>query len=451
MPVMKHEVWGFGWPNAYAHDVLHGGSGTDDSPRVEDLHHRNHREQVELGHAPEGGCCALSGLHHKIAARSGLPTPRSGPSGASFGMSRKKRRLVTKPAARRTPPVAPAANVENPVNPIVEPMEMETVTPVSEAPLLEAPFPAAVPDETVLAEVRPPDAPVIPAPAVHAPVPEAEPEAPPLQTAEATPTTVRVGGHATPVRLGVRRRSTLRRVLAAFTTSTALLAVAVAVAAASMVPPIGARRSARQAAETEARAQLASDEQIVASTFASQRRWTDMWRESFGLVVATSRRVLYVGAPATPLLRPREDGPLELLVESYPYEASFIIEPRRVFFGRLRGLALRTPLARVDFLISPDEWNGAEAVARAAVASQRRMTEEQETLERFNRAPLPAADVYVPYIVKRGETLTGLARRFHTSADVLRQLNQLHTDDIKAGQRLRVPEISAGTPRDSLR
>jgi LysM repeat protein len=236
-----------------------------------------------------------------------------------------------------------------------------------------------------------------------------------------------------------RPRSRLRRVLAMLTRSSALLAVAGVVAAASVVPPIGARRTAREAADQELRSMLGPDETIVASVFASQRRWTDVWRESFGIVAATSRRVLYVGAPPTPLLRPREDGPMELLVESYPYERSFVIEPRDVFFGRLQGLALRTPLAQVDFLISGDEWKAAEAVAKAAQESQRQRTIEQENLERFNRAPPPPAEVYVPYVVRRGETLIGLARRLQTTADVLRQLNQLRDDNIKAGQRIRVP------------
>ena len=220
-----------------------------------------------------------------------------------------------------------------------------------------------------------------------------------------------------------------------------------------MVPPIGARRTARLASEQELRTLLAPDEVIVASVFASQRRWTDVWRESFGIVAATSRRILYVGAPPTPLLRPREDGPMELLVESYPYERSFVIEPRAVFFGQLRGLALRTPLAQVDFLISSNEWRDAQAVAKAAVASQQQITLDAENQDRFNRAPAPEAEVYVPYIVKRGETLTGLAVRLHTTPDVLRQLNQLRDDNIKSGQRIRVPRgavvDSVGPPPDS--
>ncbi len=263
------------------------------------------------------------------------------------------------------------------------------------------------------------------------------PTQPPATAPESHRATVQ---SAPPVR---QPRSAFRRIAAALTRSSALLAVAALVAAASMVPPIGARRTARLAAEEEVRSLLASDEVIVASVFASQRRWTDVWRESFGIVAATSRRILYVGAPPTPLLRPREDGPMELLVESYPYERSFVIEPRDVFFGRLRGLSLRTPLAQVDFLISGSEWKAAQAVATAALTAQQQITVDAENQERFNRAPAPEAEVYVPYIVKRGETLTGLAVRLHTTPDVLRQLNQLRDDNIKSGQRIRVPRGAA--------
>ena len=58
-----------------------------------------------------------------------------------------------------------------------------------------------------------------------------------------------------------------------------------------------------------------------------------------------------------------------------------------------------------------------------------------------NRAPPPPAEQYVTHLVKRGETLTSLARRYRTSPDVLRQLNQLASDDIRSGQRLRVPLV----------
>ncbi|MBL0172996.1 MAG: LysM peptidoglycan-binding domain-containing protein [Gemmatimonadaceae bacterium] len=231
------------------------------------------------------------------------------------------------------------------------------------------------------------------------------------------------------------------RVLIALTSSTALLGVAALVAAAAVVPPIGARRAARLSAQREIRSQLSADERIVASVYASQRRWTDMWRESFGMVVATNRRVLYVGAPPTPLLRPREDGPEELLVESYPYDAAFTLEPGLLFRGLGRGLELRTPTAHVDFLVDDATWADAVRVSQASIDARRAVTRNEEAFAESNRSALPTAAEYVTHVVQPGENLTGLARRFQTSPDVLRQLNRLPSDDIRSGQRLRVPRV----------
>ena len=248
------------------------------------------------------------------------------------------------------------------------------------------------------------------------------------------------------------KRRLLVRIFVALTSSTALLAVVALVTAAAIVPPIGARLSARDAAERELQAQLEQGERVVESAFASQRRWTDMWRESFGVVVATDRRLLYVGAPPTPLLRPIEDGPAELLVESYPYDAAFTLEPRTLFRGYGRGLVMRMPLREVNFIVDDAEWTKALAVSNASVVARSAVTRAAEQLEASNRSSAPRAAVYVTYIVQRGETLTGLARRFRTSPDVLRQLNQLPTDNIRAGQRLRVPAVpgvNAPLPTDS--
>ncbi|MFN5597970.1 MAG: hypothetical protein ACK5AK_01180, partial [Gemmatimonas sp.] len=111
-----------------------------------------------------------------------------------------------------------------------------------------------------------------------------------------------------------RQRSLWVRLLVSLTSTTAVLATAGRVAAAALVPPLGARRTAREAALREVAAQRQTTERIVAQAYVSQRRWTDLWRESFGVLVATDRRLLYVGAPPPPLLRPRDEGPLELQV-----------------------------------------------------------------------------------------------------------------------------------------
>lgn len=253
---------------------------------------------------------------------------------------------------------------------------------------------------------------------------------------------LRAGGSAPAGRV----RHPLVRIAIALTSGSAILAVVAVVTAAAVVPPIGARRAARMSAEREIQAQLAGDERLVASVYASQRRWTDMWRESYGMVVATDRRLLYVGAPPTPLLRPREDGPEELLVESYLYDAAFTLEPRTLFRGLGRGLQLRTPDANVNFVIDDAAWNDALRVSTASAAARRAVTRVEQAFAASSQAPAPPAAEYVTYIVQRGETLTALARRFRTSPDVLKQLNQLPTDGIRAGQRLRVPRVDAPSP-----
>jgi hypothetical protein len=240
-----------------------------------------------------------------------------------------------------------------------------------------------------------------------------------------------------------RQRSLWVRILVSLTSATALMGTAALVAAAAIVPPIGARKVARDAALNEVAAMIQPGERVVTQAFASQRRWTDMWRESFGVVVATDQRLLYVGAPPTPLLRPRDDGPLALLVESYPYDAAFTLEPRTVLWGRKRGLVLRTPGTAVDFIVDDESWSDAQLVANASAAARGVATRGFEQADRLAREAPRRAEEYVPHIVRRGETLTGLARRYRTSPEVLRQLNRLEQDEIQVGQRLRVPKVTA--------
>ncbi len=254
-------------------------------------------------------------------------------------------------------------------------------------------------------------------------------------------TTARPNGVTPKAPTARRQRSPVVRILVALTSSTAILATAALVATAAILPPIGARRAARETAQGEVTSQLAPDERVVATTFASQRRWTDMWRESFGVVVATDRRLLYVGAPPTPLLRPLEDGPTELLVDSYPFDAAFTLEPRSLFRGYGRGLVLRTPVARVNFVVDDGSWDDALRVSQASEQARRAVTREIAELDATTRAPAPPAEEFTQHAVRRGETLTSLARRYRTSPEVLRQLNQLSRDDIRAGQRLRVPLV----------
>jgi LysM repeat protein len=95
----------------------------------------------------------------------------------------------------------------------------------------------------------------------------------------------------------------------------------------------------------------------------------------------------------------------------------------------------------VEFLVDDATWPEAVKVSQASVDARRAVTRRDEAFAESNRSAPPPVAQYDAYIVRRGETLTGLARRFQTSPDVLRQLNQLKSDEIRSGQRLRVPRV----------
>jgi hypothetical protein len=113
-----------------------------------------------------------------------------------------------------------------------------------------------------------------------------------------------------------------------------------------------------------------------------------------------------------------------------------------VVFGATLALALApsflraAPSPNIVFILADDlGWNGIGPYGNKDVSTPH--------LDRLAREAPRRAEEYVPHIVRRGETLTGLARRYRTSPEVLRQLNRLEQDEIQVGQRLRVPKVTA--------
>jgi hypothetical protein len=233
-------------------------------------------------------------------------------------------------------------------------------------------------------------------------------------------------------------RTRLRTFLIGLSGGTVLLLVLAVLAVATIFSPIGARRAGRAAAEQELRGELAPDERVIARSYVSQRQWIDNFRESFGVLVATDRRLLFVGAPPASLLRPSE-GPPELRVQSVPYDATFTIDTAHMFFGTAPAVVVRVPAGNLWFIVPRDEQARARAVDETVDRVLLARARERERELAATAAPPPTPDVYVTHVVRYGEALTTIARRYRTSADVVRQLNNLSTDAIRAGQRLRVP------------
>ncbi len=245
-----------------------------------------------------------------------------------------------------------------------------------------------------------------------------------------------------------RRRSRLQRVLIGLSGGTLLVILGTLLALGTILSPIGARRAARTLAEQQIRSELDPGERVVGRAYVSQRNWWDNFRESYGMLVATDRRLLFVGVPPAPWLGRALDGPPELRVQSFPYDVPFVATSRRLLLGLTRGVVIETPGGEVPFLVARGEDERVREIEHVVERAQIASTESAQREQAGRIAPPPPAPVYGYHTVRSGEAVSTLARRYGTTPDVIRQLNRLTSDAIRIGQRLRVP-LPAGVPRDS--
>jgi len=116
-----------------------------------------------------------------------------------------------------------------------------------------------------------------------------------------------------------------RRLALALTRASGLALAVAATAALLLVAPMGTRRHAEAHVERELASALEPGERILAQTSVEQRRSADLWRRSYGLLVVTSRRVVYVGATPRPVMHPVDPGPRDLLYRSWPYDRDIVL------------------------------------------------------------------------------------------------------------------------------
>ena len=236
-----------------------------------------------------------------------------------------------------------------------------------------------------------------------------------------------------------RRRSRLQRVAIGLSGGTLLIVVGSVLGLATVLTPVGARRTARGVADQELRAELDDGERVLGRAYVSQRRWDDNFRESFGVVAATDRRLLYVGLPPAPWIGRGESGPPELRVQSVPYDVPFVAGAHRQLLGLARGVEVRTPAGTDAFLVPRGEAQRVREIERVVERALQARTEAQQRDLAARTLPPPPPPVYGTHLVRPGEALSTIARRYGTTPDVVRQLNRLQTDAIRIGQRLRVP------------
>jgi len=182
---------------------------------------------------------------------------------------------------------------------------------------------------------------------------------------------------------------------------------------------------------------LQYDEKVERKTRVFVRRPTDYYRGANGVLYATNRRLIFIGiAPGSKL--ENEDAPPVIVSQEFPNDTVLDMRSRRLYFltahgvvvthGSARGefAAVRGQEAALDSLV--DYVNGIHAKQRREAAEERRL--------RAAVAALIQEPLY--YIVKRGDALFSIARKFDTTPEQLKQWNQLQSDLVKIGQRLLV-------------
>ncbi|HEY4953340.1 MAG TPA: LysM peptidoglycan-binding domain-containing protein [Gemmatimonadaceae bacterium] len=169
---------------------------------------------------------------------------------------------------------------------------------------------------------------------------------------------------------------------------------------------------------------------------AFQRRPTDYYRSSNGLLVATNDRVIFIGvAPADKL--ENEDAPATILQYEYPNDTLLKLRPERVYFMTARGVRISHPGIPTSIIAAaPGEESALDSLV-AAVDRKIIAVREAARRERKLRADV-AVMINEPiyYVVRRGDALSSIAARFDATNDQIRAWNNLTGDRVRIGDKL---------------
>ncbi len=192
-------------------------------------------------------------------------------------------------------------------------------------------------------------------------------------------------------------------------------------------------------AEEEAVVQLAALGETAAwSVPAFQRRWWDYFRPTPGVLVATERRLLFVGLVPGPVTREATNEPPALERASFVIDsAALVVRGSRVRGVRVIEITLPNgPSAK--FSIHPRAWQRAESLMVLVAGIQRDRDAENEAARIAREDSEAAARRALYHHVERGESLTSIAARYGLTADSLQALNPVTSTRLRIGDSLLV-------------
>jgi LysM repeat protein len=194
---------------------------------------------------------------------------------------------------------------------------------------------------------------------------------------------------------------------------------------------------ARKLARSELLVLLEPTERVQAAAWARRREWWDGFRETYGILALTDRRVLFVGIPPRELITP-ERGPQQFVILQLARDATLRARRARVDLGTVAGVTIENDRDQLAF--ASNDGAGVDSVLTDVTRGRRSDAASVELSRRTREYEQGVSEKAVWHVVAAGDALASIATRYGTTEVQLTALNQLSSTTIKIGQRLLVKQ-----------
>jgi len=168
------------------------------------------------------------------------------------------------------------------------------------------------------------------------------------------------------------------------------------------------------------------------------RRPSDYYRGANGILYATNDRLIFVGVEPGSKFE-NADAPPLILSQEFPNDTLLTMKPGRLYFLTAHGVRVAHPgVPRGEFAAVPGQERALDSLVEYVNAIHDTQRREAARERRLREAVAALIKEPIYYIVRRGDALFSIARKFDTTPEQLQQWNQLEGDRVKIGQRLLV-------------
>ena len=180
---------------------------------------------------------------------------------------------------------------------------------------------------------------------------------------------------------------------------------------------------------------------------AFQRRPTDYYRASNGLLVATNDRVIFVGIAPSDKLE-NEDAPQTILTYEFPNDTMLSMKTERLYFLTAHGVRVKYPgMPEQIFAASGGDGPALDSLIDHVTRKLDAQRVEAIRERRIRAAVAAMIDAPIYYVVRRGDAISSMANRFDTTPEYIKKWNNLPSDKVRIGDRL---IVKAKGPRPVL-